>query len=99
MPFVRLAARLGRARHAPVRDGRLNGNEQKTMHPMASKRDYYEILEVSKDADEETIKKAYRKQAMRYHPDRNGGDKEAEARFREATEADEVLRDPETRQR
>ncbi len=66
---------------------------------MADKRDYYEILEVSKDADEETIKKAYRKQAMRYHPDRNNGDKDAEALFREASEAYEVLRDPEKRQR
>src|SRR5260370_4745833 len=66
---------------------------------MATKRDLYEILEVSKDADEETIKKAYRKQAMRYHPDRNNGDKEAEGRFREASEAYEVLRDPEKRQR
>src|SRR5580700_7453058 len=66
---------------------------------MASKRDFYEILEVSKDADDDTIKKAYRKQAMRYHPDRNSGDKEAEALFREASEAYEVLRDPEKRQR
>jgi molecular chaperone DnaJ len=64
-----------------------------------SKRDYYEVLEVSRDADEETIKKAYRKQAMRYHPDRNNGDKEAEARFREASEAYDVLRDPDKRQR
>jgi molecular chaperone DnaJ len=66
---------------------------------MATKRDFYEILEVSRDADEDTIKKAYRKQAMRYHPDRNNGDKEAEARFREASEAYEVLRDPDKRQR
>lgn len=66
---------------------------------MAGKRDFYEILEVSKDADDDTIKKAYRKQAMRYHPDRNSGDKEAEALFREASEAYEVLRDPDKRQR
>src|SRR3954470_13083568 len=66
---------------------------------MANKRDYYEVLEVSKEADDDTIKKAYRKQAMRFHPDRNGGDKEAETRFREASEAYEVLRDPEKRQR
>jgi molecular chaperone DnaJ len=60
-------------------------------------RDYYEILAVAKDADAETIKKAYRKLALQYHPDRNGGDKEAEEKFKEATEAYEVLRDPEKR--
>ena len=56
-------------------------------------RDYYEILAVARDADGETIKKAYRKLALQYHPDRNGGDKEAEEKFKEATEAYEVLRD------
>ena len=60
-------------------------------------RDYYEILAVAKDADGETIKKAYRKLALQYHPDRNGGDKEAEEKFKEATEAYEVLRDAEKR--
>jgi len=60
-------------------------------------RDYYEILSVEKSADAETIKKAYRKLALQYHPDRNGGDKEAEDKFKEATEAYEVLRDPEKR--
>lgn len=60
-------------------------------------RDYYEILAVAKDADGEVIKKAYRKLALQYHPDRNGGDKEAEEKFKEATEAYEVLRDPEKR--
>lgn len=60
-------------------------------------RDYYEILEVQRDADEGVLKKAYRKLAMQYHPDRNGGDTEAEARFKEITEAYEVLRDPEKR--
>src|SRR5579872_4677960 len=65
--------------------------------PMANKRDYYEVLEVSKDADDETIKKAYRRLAMKYHPDRNVGDQEAEAKFKEATEAFEVLRDPHKR--
>jgi molecular chaperone DnaJ len=60
-------------------------------------RDYYEILAVAKDADGEAIKKAYRKLALQYHPDRNGGDKEAEEKFKEATEAYEVLRDADKR--
>jgi molecular chaperone DnaJ len=60
-------------------------------------RDYYEILGVARDADAETIKKAYRKLALQYHPDRNSGSKEAEEQFRTATEAYEVLRDPEKR--
>jgi molecular chaperone DnaJ len=59
--------------------------------------DYYAILEVPRDADDGTIKKAYRKLAMQYHPDRNGGDKAAEARFKEITEAYDVLRDPDKR--
>jgi len=66
---------------------------------MAGKRDYYEILGVAKDTDDETIKKAYRKLAMQYHPDRNAGDREAEDKFKEAAEAYEVLRDPDKRQR
>ncbi len=57
------------------------------------KRDYYEILGVDKNADEATIKKAYRKVAMQYHPDRNPGDKGAEDKFKEAAEAYEVLSD------
>jgi molecular chaperone DnaJ len=60
-------------------------------------RDYYEILAVEKTADADTIKKAYRKLALQYHPDRNGGDKEAEEKFKEATEAYEVLRDADKR--
>jgi len=60
-------------------------------------RDYYEILGVARDADAEAIKKAYRKLALQYHPDRNGGDKEAEEKFKEATEAYEVLRDADKR--
>ncbi len=60
-------------------------------------RDYYEILAVEKTADADTIKKAYRKLALQYHPDRNGGDKEAEDKFKEATEAYEVLRDADKR--
>jgi molecular chaperone DnaJ len=60
-------------------------------------RDYYEILSVARDADGETIKKAYRKLALQYHPDRNSGDHDAEDKFREATEAYEVLRDGDKR--
>lgn len=60
-------------------------------------RDYYEVLGVGRDADAEGVKKAYRKLALQYHPDRNGGDKDAEAKFKEATEAYEVLRDPDKR--
>lgn len=60
-------------------------------------RDYYELLGVVRTADAETIKKAYRKLALQYHPDRNNGEKESEERFKEVTEAYEVLRDPEKR--
>jgi molecular chaperone DnaJ len=65
---------------------------------MASKRDYYEVLSVAREAADEDIKRAYRKIAMKYHPDRNPGDSDAEDRFKEASEAYEVLRDPEKRQ-
>ena len=58
---------------------------------MAQKRDYYEILGVSKSASEEEIKKAYRKMAIKYHPDKNPDDKESEEKFKEAAEAYEVL--------
>ena len=65
---------------------------------MAQKRDYYEVLGVAKDATVDEIKKAYRKIAIKYHPDRNPGDKEAEEKFKEAAEAYDVLHDPQKRQ-
>ena len=64
-----------------------------------SKRDYYEVLGVPKNADEATIKKAYRKKALEFHPDRNPGDKAAEDKFKEAAEAYEVLSDPDKKAR
>jgi molecular chaperone DnaJ len=64
-----------------------------------SKRDYYEILEVPKDADEGTIKKSYRKIAMKFHPDRNPNNKAAEDKFKEAAEAYEILSDADKRAR
>ena len=62
---------------------------------MAAKRDYYEVLGVSRNADAGTIKKAYRKLAKKYHPDTNPGDKQAEKSFKEVTEAYTILSDPE----
>ena len=59
------------------------------------KRDYYEVLGIGKQADEKEIKKAYRKLAKKYHPDMNPGDKAAEQKFKEVTEAYNVLSDPE----
>lgn len=64
-----------------------------------NKRDYYEVLGVSKSATDEEIKKAYRKAAIKYHPDKNPGNKEAEEKFKEAAEAYDVLSTPEKRQR
>ena len=61
---------------------------------MAEKRDYYEVLGLQKGASEEEIKKAFRKMALKYHPDRNPGDKEAEEKFKEVNEAYSVLSDP-----
>jgi molecular chaperone DnaJ len=61
---------------------------------MSNKRDYYEVLGVNKNSSQDEIKKAYRKVAMQYHPDRNPGDKSAEDKFKEAAEAYEILNDP-----
>lgn len=67
--------------------------------PMATKRDYYEILSLERSCNGDDIKRAYRKMAMKHHPDRNPGDAEAEAKFKEAAEAYEVLTDPHKRER
>ncbi len=64
---------------------------------MSDKRDYYEILGIGRSASDEEIKKAYRALALKYHPDKNKGDEQAESRFKEAAEAYEVLSDPEKR--
>ena len=66
---------------------------------MAEKRDYYEVLGVGKNANADEIKKAYRKAAIKYHPDKNPGDKEAEEKFKEAAEAYDVLSNPDKRAR
>ena len=65
----------------------------KTAYIFMSKRDYYEVLGVGKSSSADEIKKAYRKVAMQFHPDRNPGDKAAEEKFKEAAEAYEVLSD------
>ena len=64
-----------------------------------SKRDFYEILGVNRDASDDEIKKAYRKLAMKYHPDQNPGDKSAEEKFKEINEAYEVLSDADKKAR
>jgi len=68
--------------------------------PMATtKRDFYEVLGVARDSEPDDVKRAYRQMALKFHPDRNPGDKDAEKKFKEAAEAYEVLSDPEKRQR
>ena len=64
---------------------------------MNGKRDYYELLGIVRSAGEDEVKKAYRKLALQYHPDRNPGDKQAEERFKEVSEAYQVLSDPQKR--
>ena len=66
---------------------------------VSERRDYYEVLGVERGVDAAELKRAYRKLAMELHPDRNPGDKEAEAKFKEASEAYQVLSDPEKRAR
>ena len=66
---------------------------------MAEKRDYYEVLGIGKNATDAEIKSAYRKLAKKYHPDLNPGNKEAEEKFKEVNEANDVLSDPQKRQR
>lgn len=65
---------------------------------MTTEKDYYELLEVSRDCSGDELKKSYRRLAMKYHPDRNPGNKEAELHFKEINEAYEVLKDEQKRQ-
>ena len=73
----------------------MHGESVSTLRIFMAKRDYYEVLGVSRNASEDELKKAYRKVAMKHHPDRNPGDKKAEEKFKEASEAFEVLGDRE----
>lgn len=85
----------GLAAHAP----RLTDVTRNRPRKIMMQRDYYEVLSVSRSADEGEIKRAYRQMAMKYHPDHNPGDAESEQKFKEAAEAYDVLRDPEKRAR
>src|SRR5690606_29132381 len=93
-PFRRREGETSAAR--PPGPGRLRRPAACVLLTMA-KRDYYEILGVARNASEAEIKKAYRGRAMKYHPDRNPGDKAAEESFKETKEAYEVLCDPQKR--
>ena len=81
------------------RDDATNDTTQAAPLLMSSKRDYYEVLDVDRSADEDSIKRAYRKMAIANHPDKNPGDESAERRFKEAAEAYSVLSDSDKRQR
>ena len=83
--------------HSPFPIHNTSPFKQGVIQTMANKRDYYEVLGVAKDADEATIKKAYRQLAKKYHPDVNPGDKDAEEKFKEVNEAYQTLSDPQKR--
>ena len=85
--------------HSPFPIHNTSPFKQGVIQTMANKRDYYEVLGVAKDADEATIKKAYRQLAKKYHPDVNPGDKDAEEKFKEVNEAYQTLSDPQKRAR
>ena len=89
--------RVPYTRRPPFAVGVFLQEERKGETMAESKRDYYEVLGVSKDADDATLKKAYRQVAKKYHPDMNPGDAEAEKKFKEASEAYAVLSDPDKR--
>ena len=95
MPRSRLTRGLGNS----LVNREKYARERKYYIMAEQKRDYYEVLGVAKDASEEDIKKAYRKLAKKYHPDMNPGDKNAEAKFKEASEAYAILSDAEKRQK
>ena len=94
--LARVVACEGRPGRKPGRPARRLGTDTtaKVAIPAMAKRDYYDLLGLNRSASEADIKNAYRQMAKQYHPDRNPGDKAAEARFKEVNEAYEVLRDP-----
>ena len=90
---------MAKGRAGGVADARFatTGSRRFPFASMTSKRDYYEVLGVAKTASADEIKSAYRKLALKLHPDRNPGDKAAEAAFKDAAEAYSVLSDPDKR--